>query len=124
MNQDRQPKLAELAEIQKGYVSMIELRRVGPPSKKVVAAIEKALEVTDGYLRKLADWEQTPEPVRKQAEGWADQAALGQELADWLKENTGKKAGGTNPEVIPPSCSAYWLSEQKRTSSPSRFPSE
>ncbi len=87
-------RLAEESDIQKGYVSMIELRRVGPPSRKVVEAMERVLGVTDGYLRKLADWEQTPPPVRKQAEGWADQAAMGQAFAAWLRDSTSRKAGG------------------------------
>lgn len=58
--------LAKRVGVTPGYLSMIENRRVGnPPSIKVLAKLEAALQVRDGALCRAAQWQRTPEPIRQ-----------------------------------------------------------
>ena len=99
---------------------MIENHRVAnPPSAQLIAALEKALEIRSGALRKAADWANTPDPVRKELARLTQSAAKTRQLAEWLKEATategeasggkpgeesgkrpGKKAGGRDLDVL------------------------
>ena len=87
--------LAEVSGTTKGYLSMIENHRVSnPPSRGVIEALERALGIEDGGLRRAADWEATPAPVRAQMEQLADDAREARELAAWIRSNTERSRGG------------------------------
>lgn len=87
--------LAEAVGATKGYLSMIENERVSnPPSTQVLAALEQALGITDGELRRAADWQNTPAPVRQQFEHVAEAARRGADLARWLKGATTPRRDG------------------------------
>ena len=68
VRQSRQMTLDGLARAvgcSKAYLSMIENGRVvNPPSARILGAVEEALGIGDGSLRKLADWESTPQTVK------------------------------------------------------------
>lgn len=87
--------LAQQVDLTKGYLSMIENHRVSnPPSRKVLAALERALELPDGELRRAAGWQQAPPEVRREMEQLLDDAQRGRELAAWLRASTSRRAGG------------------------------
>ncbi len=72
----------------KGYLSMIENHRVGnPPSRGVLEGLERALGITAGDLRRAADWQSTPEPVRQEVQRLSDDADRGRALAEWIKQH-------------------------------------
>lgn len=48
----------------KGYLSLIETGRKGPPSAELIAALERALEMDAGALARVAAVERTPSDVR------------------------------------------------------------
>ncbi|MBI1370287.1 MAG: helix-turn-helix domain-containing protein [Planctomycetes bacterium] len=59
-------RLAAAAGCSKAYLSGIEnARHANPPSARLVEAIESALSITPGELRRLADWQSTPLTVRE-----------------------------------------------------------
>lgn len=59
--------LADRVGVTPGYLSMIENARVNnPPSMKVLVRLEAALDVRDNALCRAAQWERTPESIRKQ----------------------------------------------------------
>lgn len=58
-------QLADAAGCSKAYLSEIEnARHRNPPSARVTEAIEAALEITPGHLRRLAEWQKTPATVK------------------------------------------------------------
>ncbi len=70
----------------KSYLSMIENHRVpNPPSLQVLRSLERALHISDGELQRAADWQNTPEPVRRELEAATRTAAEGREIARRLK---------------------------------------
>ncbi|MEO1236059.1 MAG: LexA family transcriptional regulator [Planctomycetota bacterium] len=86
--------LAETVGVAKSYLSMIENHRVeNPPSRGLLEGLERALGITAGELRRAADWQSTPAPVRQQLEALQQDADRGRELAAWLKTSTSKKRG-------------------------------
>lgn len=87
--------VARGAGLTKSYLSMVENDKVAnPPSDAALAAIERALEIADGELRRVAAWQNTPSEVRERIGRLEDQAKQGRELARWLKQSTGKRADG------------------------------
>lgn len=61
--------LSERVGVTPGYLSMIENQRVNnPPSMRVLVRLEAVLGVRDSSLCRAAQWERTPEPIRKQLE--------------------------------------------------------
>ncbi len=87
--------VAEEIGATKAYLSMIENHKVNnPPSRKLVEGLERALKISKGELVRTAEWETTPTAVRKEFKRVADSARKGQELAEWLKESSGKRQGG------------------------------
>ncbi|MFA9479655.1 helix-turn-helix domain-containing protein [Phycisphaerales bacterium AB-hyl4] len=87
--------LAERVGVTKGYLSMIENHRVAnPPSRKLLASLEEALELEGGALRRLAGVQSASPEVREALTKLADDARRGRELAEWLKQNTSRRAGG------------------------------
>ncbi len=90
--------LAQAVGATKSYLSMIENRRVAnPPSNELLAALERALGVTDGRLRRAGDWERAPKAVRSEAARLADDAKKGRELARFiLKAASARQGGGRN----------------------------
>ncbi|MEM9418954.1 MAG: LexA family transcriptional regulator [Planctomycetota bacterium] len=75
--------------VAKSYLSMIENHRVGnPPSSGLLDELERALGITPGELRRAADWQSTPEPIRQEVQRLSADADRGRELAAWLKSNT------------------------------------
>jgi len=87
--------LAEAVGTSKSYLSMIENDRVdAPPSREVLARIERALDITPGELVRLGDWQSTPAGVKREIEELREQARRGADLAKWLRESTGRRAGG------------------------------
>lgn len=87
--------VARVAGLTKSYLSMVENGKVAnPPSDAALAAIERALEIADGELRRVAAWQNTPPQVRERIERLEDQARHGRDLARWLKQSTGKRADG------------------------------
>lgn len=58
-------ELAEAAGCTKGYLSLIENGRKGPPGDGIVARLEARLNLEAGALRQVKDWGRTPEPVRE-----------------------------------------------------------
>lgn len=92
--------VASAVGVAKSYLSMIENHRVdNPPSAGLLDGLERALGITPGDLRRAADWQATPEPIRQEVQRLSDDADRGRELAAWLKNATGsrprknKKAG-------------------------------
>ncbi|MEM6457884.1 MAG: S24 family peptidase [Planctomycetota bacterium] len=85
----------------KGYLSMIENHRVdNPPSRGLLEALERALGVSSGDLVRLAEWQATPEPIRREVQRLAGDAGRGRELAAWLKDNAAKrKRGGAGKDL-------------------------
>lgn len=87
--------LAEAVGVTKGYLSMIENRRVAnPPSRRLLEALEAALDIDDGALVRAAGWQSTPDAVRADFDKLAEQAQRGIELARWLKAKTEPRAAG------------------------------
>lgn len=88
--------LAQEVGATKGYLSMIENHRVErPPSATLLAALEKALGITDGELSRAADWANTPQNVREELQRLASSAAGAQELTRWLRESTQPRKDGS-----------------------------
>ena len=88
-------RLAELAGLTKGYLSMIENHRLAnPPSRRVLGELEAALGLDAGELRRAAGWQSASPEVRAELERLADDAQRGRELADWLRASTASRAGG------------------------------
>jgi len=68
-------QLAEAAGCSKAYLSEIEnARHENPPGKRLLEALEAALEITPGQLQRLADWQKTPPRVRDHYERLAQLA--------------------------------------------------
>lgn len=87
--------LAAATGAAKSYLSMIENHRVdNPPSREVLAALERALKLEHGELRAAADWALTPPEVRAQVQQLSDDARRAAEVLRWLKQSTSRKAGG------------------------------
>ena len=87
--------LAEAVGTSKSYLSMIENDRVeGSPSRDVLARLERALNIAPGELVRLGDWQSTPAGVKREVEQLREQAERGAALAKWLRESTGRRAGG------------------------------
>lgn len=94
--------VAQAVGVTKGYLSMIENHRVdNPPSRGLLDGLERALGITAGELRRAADWQATPEPIRQQVKRLSDDADRGRELAAWLKDSAGtkKKKGGAGKDL-------------------------
>lgn len=84
--------VARSVGVAKSYLSMIENHRVdNPPSRGLLDELERALGITPGELRRAADWQSTPEPIRQQVERLSHDADRGRELAAWLKGAAGQK---------------------------------
>ena len=87
--------LAERAGAAKSYLSMIENHRVAnPPSPALLAALARVLGDGAGELAAAAAWQATPDPVREQVQRQREAVGEAQELARWLLDATGRKAGG------------------------------
>lgn len=79
----------------KGYLSMIENHRLSnPPSRSLLVALESALDLEAGQLRKSAGWQSTSPEVKAEIQRLAEDARKGRELATWLRESTSRRAGG------------------------------
>lgn len=79
-------RLATAAGCSKAYLSEIENRRhANPPSRRLVEAIEAAMEMGRGELTRLADWESTPTEIRRDY----------QRLQDQLERLAGRRQDGT-----------------------------
>lgn len=105
LRQERGLTLSALAETigsTKGYLSMIENRKVArPPSYEVLRSLEAALGVTDGQLCLAGDWERAPEAVRDQVQRLAGDVARGRDLARFIKESaTARRGGGKNLDEL------------------------
>ena len=88
-------QLAGAVGATKGYLSMIENQKLAnPPSSKLLEALERALDISDGTLCRAAQWQTTPKPVRDEFQQVAHDAAKARELARWLKSSTATKRGG------------------------------
>lgn len=94
--------VAQGAGLTKGYLSMIENGKVDrPPSPGALAALERALNIGEGELRRAADWEKTPAQVRERVERLEDQTRKARDLAKWLRESTHKRRdGGRNLDKL------------------------
>lgn len=94
--------VAQGAGLTKGYLSMIENGKVErPPSPAALAALERALGIGEGELRRAADWQKTPAQVRRRVEHLEDQTRKARELARWLRESTHKRRdGGRNLDKL------------------------
>ncbi|GJM19229.1 MAG: hypothetical protein DHS20C14_14420 [Phycisphaeraceae bacterium] len=57
--------LAERVGCAKSYLSAIENGRRGPPGDELLRRLERALGLTSGELERVARWQRTPEPVRR-----------------------------------------------------------
>lgn len=87
--------LADAAGVAKSYVSMLENHRLpNPPSRDVLRRLERALRLADGELVRAADWQNTPPEVREQVVRLAEERERARGLAEWIKANTTRKAGG------------------------------
>lgn len=87
--------LAHTVGATKSYLSMIENHRVtGPPSANLLANLENALAIADGELRRAAEWQATPHPVKLRFQEIAESAREGKHLARWLKQSTSRHQGG------------------------------
>ncbi|MCE9590189.1 MAG: S24 family peptidase [Planctomycetes bacterium] len=74
---------------------MIENGKVdNPPSDSALRALERALDLGDGELRRAAAWENTPGEVRERIGQLEEQARQGRELAEWLKKSSAKRGDG------------------------------
>jgi SOS-response transcriptional repressor LexA len=70
-------QLADAAGCSKSYLSTIEnARRDHPPSAAVLNALEDALRLKRGQLGRLADWQQTPESVKRELDQLRGRGAL------------------------------------------------
>ena len=86
--------LAGRVGVAKSYLSMVENRRVAnPPSRKVLDALEAALELPRGELVDLAQWERAPGRVRSRVRELERSVERGRELARWLRERSGAHGG-------------------------------
>lgn len=85
---------AERAGIAKAYLSMIENRKVGPPSAKVLTGLAKALGLDEDNLAAAAAWEAAPAVVRDTVARQAEAVEQAHDLARWLRAATSRKAGG------------------------------
>ena len=96
--------LADVAKqvgLTRSYLSMIENARVAnPPDARHLAAMEKALRITDGELRRAADWARTPKPVRDEVTRLADRQRRGRAFAQWLREATQNGARNGSPRRL------------------------
>ncbi|MEM1108250.1 MAG: LexA family transcriptional regulator [Planctomycetota bacterium] len=93
--------VAQNVGVAKSYLSMIENHRVdNPPSAGLLDGLERVLGITSGELRRAADWQTTPEPIRREVQRLSHDADRGRELAEWLKHSTAprqrKGSGGTS----------------------------
>ncbi|MBI1335862.1 MAG: helix-turn-helix domain-containing protein [Phycisphaera sp.] len=87
--------LAEEVGSTKSYLSMIENHRVAnPPSRPLVAALERALRIKDGELSRAADWHLTPAKVKKEIARLSDRADAGRKLARWLADSAKRRGDG------------------------------
>ena len=92
--------VAELAEVTRGYLSMIENHRVdNPPSAKVLARLASALQLPLDQLERWAQWERTPPAIRARLAEAEDRATRGQELAQWLRQVSAKRQRGTGKDL-------------------------
>lgn len=88
--------LARAAKTTKGYLSMIENRRVArPPSERVLEALERALGIPN-ELRRAAEWECTPPAIQAEMARLAERARRGEEFAQWVRSST-ERLGGAAP---------------------------
>ena len=90
-------QLARKVDSAKSYLSMIENRQVAnPPSDRFLLKLETALGITDGTLRKAADWARVPQAVQQEVHRISDDARRGKELAEFLKNASANNRGGKN----------------------------
>ena len=76
-------QLASAAGCSKAYLSAIENDRLAnPPSRKLLRSLEAALEIGDGELVRLAEWQATPENVKAQFVRLTEQIQLAQRRDD------------------------------------------
>jgi len=76
-------ELAERAEVARSYLSMMENDKVDqPPSKRIVARLEAALDAPAESLARLADWQRTPETIRSALRRSVEQAGRGARRPD------------------------------------------
>jgi len=84
-------RLAEAAGCSIAYLSEIEnARHANPPSPRLIEALEHALGLEPGHLRRLADWQATPPSVRAEY----------QRLADRLDRAARRVDGSTNLDAL------------------------
>lgn len=92
--------VAERSGVTRGYLSMIENQRVdNPPSVKVLAKLGAALGLDPGELERAAQWERTPPAIRVRLAEAEDRAKRGRELAQWLRQVSGKRRRGTGKDL-------------------------
>lgn len=96
-------QLAQRVDATPSYLSMIENQRVdNPPSAGLLQRLEEALGITDGALQQAAQWQATPDTVRRTVAQLADDAQRGRKLAAWLKSQTDhdRKHGGKDLDAL------------------------
>lgn len=87
---------AELAGTTKSYLSMIETGRVdNPPSTTLLEQLEQALQLDGGQLVQAAQWQAAPRQMRETIEQLTEDAQRGRDLAQWLREATSRRSGGS-----------------------------
>jgi len=84
--------LAGRVDCTKGYLSLIENGRKGPPSAEVVAKLEAALFLDEGHLAAIAAWSRTPSAVREDVERLRGRSDAAERLAEIIR------AGGIDAE--------------------------
>jgi len=93
--------VAQQVGLTRSYLSMIENGRVtNPPASRHLAALERALRITEGELQRAADWARTPKPVRDEVTRLADRQRRGQAFAAWLRDATRKDKPTGKPKSL------------------------
>jgi len=96
-----QDALAALADISKPYLSNIETGRAkNPPTDRVLAELEKHLQMTQGELTRLAHLARTPCDVRQEHEVLSADNITHKKLLDELLKKSPNPAGANLHEVL------------------------
>lgn len=86
--------LAARVACSKSYLSAIENGRCGPPGAGIVRRLEEALGADRGALSRLADWQATPAPIRRELAALHRRQAGAERLASILRGARGPSGGG------------------------------
>lgn len=106
--------VAAAVGVAKSYLSMIENHKVdNPPSAGLLDGLERALGITPGELRRAADWQATPEPIRREVQRLTHDADRGRELAAWLKSAAGPRKSTRKSPRKSPGKSSHPMDQKK-----------